>query len=220
MMIQPRHLGSTVILNFKNFIIFKPTGDLPAGMTYEEVFNIEITMQVTTNLPSIICRQFANLQTFYVRGGALRSVDQLTFASCDQLTMIFVTFTDISAIPDGTFGSNLQRLEFVDISGNRLTSLSSRSFSPEALRLLRWFFAEFNQIDEIDPMWFSQAGSLSMLALNENVCVSQNFHSVESNRVQVEMVLARCFENYGGEMTTTEVATTTTAVPPPDGHVS
>ncbi|KAG5669551.1 hypothetical protein PVAND_017438 [Polypedilum vanderplanki] len=171
-------------------------GDFPPIATFNQLTYIWAVGQHTTNIPLVICRQFPRLLFLDISASRLTTIDQNSFANCNNLQYILLASNEISTIPDNTFGSNLINIYSIDMRANQIQILSSRSFSTQVLNKISQFQADSNVIDAIDVNWFDSATNITRLYLNNNLCVNSNFNDVHLNRQVVRNALNVCFNNY------------------------
>ncbi|KAG5669550.1 hypothetical protein PVAND_017437 [Polypedilum vanderplanki] len=171
-------------------------GNFPPIATFNQLTYIWAVGQHTTNIPSVICRQFPRLLFLDISTSRLTTINQNSFANCNNLQYILLASNEISTIPDNTFGSNLINIYSIDMRANQIQRLSSRSFSTQVLNKVSQFQADSNVINAIDVNWFDSATNITRLYLNNNLCVNSNFNDVHLNRQVVRNALNVCFNNY------------------------
>ncbi|KAL7015598.1 hypothetical protein ACKWTF_016537 [Chironomus riparius] len=218
-------------------------GQHPSGSNNNDVKIVNIINGTSTIFPSVICKQFNNLQEITASGNGITSLTTSAFQNCRNLKVLQLISQEISVIPENTFAnlSNLQTLSLmlnkiqtissrsmiglsanmqnlylnsnlitriengaftslanvsrIHLNSNRLTAVNSLSFGA-SLRHLTEFSANYNQINEIDPIWFNNSTVLDTLNLTGNVCVNASFVNVRSTRTYVSSQLQNCFNRF------------------------
>jgi Leucine-rich repeat (LRR) protein len=175
-----------------NSLAFIPGHILPATLR-----TINLEMNAISDMDVNV---FSGLQLtrLHVGMNSLRLLRPQWFAtSFASMTEIHAASNQLMTIPEHTF-VQFQGLRVLDVSGNGLVTINSRSFQ-NSLTTLERFTAVNNRISSIDPGFYSRAVNLTHLYLNNNLCVSQNFVDVMNDRNGVRVQLLGCFDNFNNE---------------------
>lgn len=155
-----------------------------------------------------ILSQLEVLKTLWLSYCGLSSLNPKWFEN-SKLEVLDVDHNDISDLPTGVF-SKLNSLTILKISSNNLTTIYASSFAEKLENLLE-IHASSNKIDFIDPAFFDQAKSLTVVDFTGNSCIDTKFDDFSKNRDENLRKLEKCFSNYNEKYpTTTPVSTTTT----------
>lgn len=182
-------------------IIFNPNGldnfDKIEGTHMEdktdddvkEMDNYFYRNHISTNIPSIICVQFENLERIELRYLEIQNIDENSFKNCKNLSWLDLEHNAISTIPEDTFSANTelkrlilsfnqlttlpdnlfknqQNLEFLNLGVNNLSNRLDNIFNP--LINLTYLNLSGNQITSLKIEWFSYLTKLKNLYLNTN----------------------------------------------------
>lgn len=135
------------------------------GFTNTNVTSIRASMQLTANIPPVICRQFPNLRQIYIVLSGVQVIDQSSFAGCPHLQNLLLYLNNITEIPSMTFSNN-QNLMHVDLSENKIESFTNESFSGITMITLT---LNGNRLKTFNGSWLSgSSNSLLMLSLYSN----------------------------------------------------
>ncbi|XP_037031021.1 carboxypeptidase N subunit 2-like [Bradysia coprophila] len=175
------------------------------GHTNADVTTVYRVSGVSTNVPSIICEQFPNLDSIGMYFTGLIAIGDSDFAGCTRVTELGLSANSISSIsadafvtlpnlvdinldtnslttlPENVF-SNQRNLEDLDLSFNPFQDIPAGVFRPlENLQYLHLISANLNAINN---QWFSANDRLIYLTLAENrVTLSQDsFNGLEALR--------------------------------------
>ncbi|XP_070497778.1 uncharacterized protein [Chironomus tepperi] len=116
-------------------------------------------------IPSVICRQFPNVYHLTIMGINVEELTPDAFADCRNLVDLFLVFNQITSIPANTF-ANSPRLEYIELSRNRISELNENSFTGTALSFIA---IDYNELTSFDQNWFTSInGTLTHLELMQN----------------------------------------------------
>ncbi|KAG5684591.1 hypothetical protein PVAND_013816 [Polypedilum vanderplanki] len=177
-------------------------GDLPSGISYNQIRYVQAVSQWTSNVPTRICQQFPQLQSLGIWASNVTFINYESFKFCDNIFEILLGFNDISYIPARTFDNNMWNLRNINFGYNKLTTLSLNSFGHNIASLV-WVYLHFNSINAIESNWFDSTQNLTLLDFRNNFCANQIFFDIHINRNQVRNQLINCFANYDLQQTTT-----------------
>lgn len=82
---------------------------------------------VTPIVPSIICKQFTNLEGIYFYLAKIHKLDKYSFSDCKNLFYLYLYNNEITQIGEYTF-SNCQNLIFVRLYNNKINQFAEKSF--------------------------------------------------------------------------------------------
>lgn len=82
----------------------------------------------------ILCRQFRNLNYFYILNSNLRTINERSFGECENLVMLLLDGNLIQEIPDGFL--NAPNLMQFSAAANRIERVGARAFESELRNLL------------------------------------------------------------------------------------
>lgn len=91
--------------------------------TDNDVVVLEALSQHTRNFPSVICRQFVNLEEIFIEESQIEVIDASSFVDCGNIWKINLGYNRIVTIPDGTFANN-PTLQILEVFVNRITTIS------------------------------------------------------------------------------------------------
>lgn len=155
----------------------------------KEMDNYFYRNHTSTNIPSIICIQFENLERIELRYLGIQIIDKNSFKNCKNLSWLDLGDNAISTIPEDTFSSNTelkrimlsfnqltnlpdnlfknqQNLEYLSLSANKLSNRLDNILNP--LINLTNLVLSGNQITSLKVEWFSHLTKLKNLYLNTN----------------------------------------------------
>jgi len=81
----------------------------------------------TPIVPSIICKQFTNLEGIYLYPAKIQKLDKYSFSDCKNVNSISLENNEITQIGQNTF-SNCQSLTHVYLYNNKINQLDENSF--------------------------------------------------------------------------------------------
>lgn len=164
-------------------------GEHVAGFSNADVTIINGVNVTTTNFPSIISRQFVNIQNIWMNFVGIERLDENSFANSMDLRRLRIAINrigeihqntfrnnrklidldlkvnELRAIPDGLF-DNLINLEVLNIGSNRFTTLPDEIFRD--LHSLTSLDLAFNFLTHLNAKWFENLTNLTELYLMFN----------------------------------------------------
>ncbi|CAG9811906.1 unnamed protein product [Chironomus riparius] len=139
------------------------------GNTDSDVLVLEAIYQNTRNFPSVICRQFSNVEDIYMEENQIEIIEADAFAACENLWRIILSFNRITRIPDGLF-QNSPLLTIFEASVNEISQIGVNAFVGTQIRV---FGLSNNQISDFNPHIFDPiSSSLQELYLTSNQITS------------------------------------------------
>ncbi|KAL7013585.1 hypothetical protein ACKWTF_015477 [Chironomus riparius] len=141
-------------------------GDHVPSFGDDNVTMVQSYLQRTSIVPSILCRQFVNLQFIYIAMCRVEELSREAFENCLNLEYLSLDFNDVQAISDNTFSSS-PRLNTLSFFVNKITEIGPNAFTGTALTYLN---LGNNQISSINPVWFEDGRGdlLRYLLLDSN----------------------------------------------------
>jgi len=124
-----------------------------------------ISGSTSTNIPSLICERFSNIQTMSYVGMGIEKVGENSFKTCTSAKSITLKDNKINVIDESAFSENTN-LEKLDLSQNKLSTLPALVF--DSLRTLTTLDLSSNEIVELSSEWFTNLESLQKLYLASN----------------------------------------------------
>ncbi|CAG9811907.1 unnamed protein product [Chironomus riparius] len=116
-------------------------------------------------IPSVICRQFPNVYHLTIMSINVEELTPAAFAECRNLVDVFLVFNQITSVPANTF-ANSPRLEYIELSRNRISELNENSFTGTALSFVA---IDYNELSSFDQNWFTSInGTLRHLEFMQN----------------------------------------------------
>lgn len=103
----------------------------------------------------------------------ISAVNPQWFSTLTSLFSLVLSGNNINAIPDNTFNlaiNGTKGLKTLDLSQNKLKTISSKWFSNTTLQYIYDINLDDNEINAIDPLFFDLAKSMSTFSLNNNKC--------------------------------------------------
>lgn len=82
---------------------------------------------VTPTIPSVICKQFTNLERILLYPAKIQKLDKYSFSDCKKVIRIYLYNNEIHQIGENTF-SNCQSLINLYLYNNRINQLDEKSF--------------------------------------------------------------------------------------------
>lgn len=140
-------------------------GNHMTGMTDADITVLDAMRQDTLLVPSIICRQFPNLQDLYIDESHVEVISEDAFEYCANLEWLDLYGNEIVTIPDFTFSNN-PRLHTIYFLYNQINHIGPNAFFNTNLTMLEF---EFNRLTHLDRRWLQPvSGSLQVLYLSHN----------------------------------------------------
>lgn len=81
-------------------------GEHAEGRANTDVLVVETYNQQIRTIPSVICRQFPNLQMLWMSYAGIQTFRTSTFAGCQSMTDLILEMNPIHVVPAGLFASN------------------------------------------------------------------------------------------------------------------
>lgn len=100
------HLTINNPIGLDNFVTI-PGQHLP-GRGNVDVTSLSASFQNTVNIPSVICRQFPNIQDLYMTSNNIQVIGESSFAGCGNLLQVSLVMNNIMGVPGNTFRNNPQ----------------------------------------------------------------------------------------------------------------
>ncbi|KAL7013794.1 hypothetical protein ACKWTF_015582 [Chironomus riparius] len=145
---------------FDNFT--RINGDHQPGFSDQNVTEIPFANGLTTNIPQIICRQFANLKIIILDRIGITFVDNNSFRGCGHVERLNLNNNEISSVSVGAFWRN-EKLKSLDLSENSIQILPENIF--DNLSDLEVLNLSFNDFETIPNKTFKELDSLLDLRL-------------------------------------------------------
>lgn len=137
------------------------------GHTDDDVTTVYRVSGVSTNVPSIICEQFTNLDSIELYFTGLIAIGDSDFAGCPRVTGLGLSANLISEISTNAFAT-LTELVYINLDTNSLTTLPENVFSNQ--RNLRNLDLSSNPFQDIPTGLFRPLENLQYLYLiNVNI---------------------------------------------------
>lgn len=149
----------------KKFYIFYSPGTLPPGITNSEIFLVFSTMELTTVIPSVICRQFPNLLFLLFIHSGITNLTSHALQHCTNLNAFGVHISQMVNLPGNLFINN-PSLGVVSFIGNRLESIPSDLI--RNLRFLEIFTISANYIHNLPDGLFTHPNILTIIDVSAN----------------------------------------------------
>lgn len=120
---------------------------------------------ISTNIPSIICSKFKNIQWMYLQSIGIRRIDDYSFIDCTAMRLLDFRFNEISFVHEKAFNRNLNLL-YLYFHNNQLTTLPENVFQNLQRLEILWF--DYNNIADLPPKIFRPLTSLNSLDFKSN----------------------------------------------------
>ncbi|KAG5666389.1 hypothetical protein PVAND_014418 [Polypedilum vanderplanki] len=122
-------------------------------------------MQDSPIVPSVLCRQFSNLEVIVMAGGNIRDLTPAAFENCSNLRQILLQGNQLTSIPANIF-SNSNNLEILDFGSNQINEIDNNAFTGTSIQFME---LSYNNLTEVNAAWFTPiASSLIFLDLMNN----------------------------------------------------
>lgn len=160
--------------HFNNFTEIKGThlsgrsNDLVKRIYRDQMF-------ITANIPTIMCKQFPNLELIELTPSKIQILDENSFFYCKKVVTITVHYNEITQVGPNTF-SNCQSLTHLNINHNKISQLDEKSFV--GATNLQVLIIHYNPIKEFPKNIFKPLTNLVQLAASAmelNVVHSDSF---------------------------------------------
>ncbi|CAG9798389.1 unnamed protein product [Chironomus riparius] len=112
---------------------------------------------VTPNIPSIICKQFQNLDYIDFQSSGIKKLDSSSFIDCKKITNIYLYNSQISQIGENTF-KNCQNLIYIYLHFNKIRQLDEKSFNGASK--VQHLYLNFNPIQNFPKNIFNPLTNL------------------------------------------------------------
>ncbi|KAJ6641776.1 Leucine-rich repeat-containing protein 15 [Pseudolycoriella hygida] len=161
------------------------------GFTNADVDTVYRVSGVSTNIPTIICETFPNLNLIGLYFAGLTAIGDSDFASCSRITELGLSANSITSISSNAFAS-LPDLVDINLDMNSLTTLPENVFANQ--RNLRDLDLSLNPFHDIPAGVFRPLENLQFLHLIETNLTAINnqwfasnerliFLNLQSNRI-------------------------------------
>ncbi|XP_070489787.1 leucine-rich repeat-containing protein 15-like isoform X2 [Chironomus tepperi] len=178
--------------------------------TFTGLDNLEILWLGYNNIDTILENTFSNLKNLKELSLIFNKIDVLQdgiFQNQQNLQRLHLGVNMITDLRPGVF-EPLTSLESINIYNNNIKSLNTNAFGKH--EHLTEFTASWNEIYEIERNFFENFPNLQLLVISKNICIDKIIENFQN--VNVSKILAKCFENWVNQRTTTsstEFPTTT-----------
>ena len=165
------------------------------GEVFKKFNNLQILKLLGQKLEEISQDAFEvcpNLTVLYVQFNDLTALPSQMLKNCEKLVTLRLTYTTLREIPDDLFGLT-KNLEELIISNNQLTSLSEKLL--ENLENLRFFDASFNFLSEISSELFANNLYLEHVDLKHNKFEDQSNIDALKDHINI-FKLSLIFNNF------------------------
>ncbi|CAG9798479.1 unnamed protein product [Chironomus riparius] len=161
------------------------------GKSNEDVFYIYSynSGANSTNIPSVICQQFPNLDRIQIQRFGIRAVDDYSFSNCKKIQYIYINENYISQIHENSFQNNpdllrlslqynqiavlpeklfinLNKLQMLDLGQNRISTLPTTAFN--TLISLDFLLLNNNLLTNLPANVFNALKNMTMIYLDSN----------------------------------------------------
>lgn len=157
-------------------------------------------------IPGTLFRGLQRLEILELFKANIQIINPLWFNETHNLRTLSLSSNHITHLSNGVF-INLQRLEVLFLASNQLTRLNSFGH----LQSLIHFTVNNNQMNGIEPTFFSNFPILDVFESHGNRCINQRVENVSEINFETNPIFNQCFGNWNEPPTTT---TTTTLAPP------
>lgn len=128
--------------------------------------------QHTTNIPSVICRQFPNLHQLIGVDSKINKLTEAAFTHCQSLHVLNLLSNEISSIPDNSF-RNLPNLDTLVLGNNKITAINRNIFN--GLSNLDSLLLDRNFITDLPHGVFNDLKSITVINIWNN-----SIHTIDS----------------------------------------
>lgn len=142
-----------------------------------------------------IFHPLSNLTSLDIGYCDLTSLDPLLFDTLTELTLISLDGNFLQELPAGMM-KNSQKLNFINLSNNRLKIISSNSFGYHRQLLTVKF--DLNKIDAIDEKFIDNIRVFEV-DMTGNICADGFFSDWSGTHELIRRELRTCFDNYEGK---------------------
>ncbi|XP_071926108.1 receptor-like protein 14 [Coffea arabica] len=181
-----------VNINISTFIPLKDLRTLDLSNNY---FNSEVTG----------CRNWAklqNLKSLYLDWNNFNNSSIIPcITAITELKRLSLRDLDLKgSFPIEEF-KRLEKLEFLDLSGNQLSgSLSFKELKLESLKVLNLEYTNFNKLSDVEALTSLKALSLNDIGINDSsvlqgICSLKNLHELDLSRNNFYGPVPMCFRN-------------------------
>lgn len=129
--------------------------------------------QITRIVPTIICRQFENLNMLLITTSRLTFINSNSFEGCNNLEILLLNFNHITEIPDGTFSST-PRLAVMQIVSNGIERIGNSAFVGSSLQFLDLSDNNLREFNSIPYEGVNSTLADLMLPINHFTSLPQN----------------------------------------------
>ncbi|XP_070509040.1 insulin-like growth factor-binding protein complex acid labile subunit [Chironomus tepperi] len=147
-------------------------GQHPFGSNNNNIRTVNIISGTSTIVPSVICRQFTNLQEITASGNGIISLTASSFQNCRNLRVLQLISQEISVIPESVFGS-LVNLQTLSLTMNKIQSISARSLTGLGSSMQN-LYLNSNLINRIENGAFNSLTNIARIQLNSNMLSAVN----------------------------------------------
>lgn len=123
------------------------SGEHLDGFSDSDVTIVRATNQLTTIVPSIICRQFTNVTSLIVASCQVHEITTQSFEHCSQLEVINLYLNRIVVVSANSFVNNIN-LRSVDLTDNYIEGLSVDTFNGSSIESLTLDYNEISDLGE------------------------------------------------------------------------
>lgn len=135
---------------------FSPiTGDHFYGLTDEDVGFVQIYRRNSPNFPSIICRQFPNIEEVFIDSSEFSQITENSFSGCQHLWLLFISNNQFHEVPARSFAGN-PNLIFIYLRSNQIRRIDDEAFVGISLESL---FIDGNELTTVEGSWFAPVNS-------------------------------------------------------------
>jgi Leucine-rich repeat (LRR) protein len=139
-------------------------GEHVAGQTNTNVVSANAFYQNTRTIPSVICRQFPNLERMMITGSGIEEILPENLENCANLRELYVHVNRIRTIAAGTF-VNAPNLRVLELGYNEISRVENGAFRGTSLDLVDLYN---NWLSEFTPGIFEGATTLTYVDMSFN----------------------------------------------------
>lgn len=130
-------------------------GDHQSGLTNNDVVLANAFYQNSRTIPSVICRQFPNLESMMIVSSGVEVIFTESFEHCRNLEQLFINQNRLQTIWPFSF-QNSPRLRILDLAYNEISFMHQSTFRGTAIEHLE---LSFNRLPTYNPVWTADISS-------------------------------------------------------------
>lgn len=136
------------------------------GKTDNDVIFLNLDNSTFKALPTNVFQNFHQLKHLKMWNVSLKKIQETSFTSCPNLTVLGLRFNELTKLPNGAF-KDLNQLIGLGLNNNPITEIETDAFI--GLVKLQYLYLHSNKVTEISDKTFEPLIGLKMLHLNQTL---------------------------------------------------